>query len=64
MLVSIEGKNANVVVPNQLTAEWLDRRLYQSLNRTFRDIIGREVDFRFVPAAVSPHPSFDKAVPS
>jgi len=54
MLVSVEGKNANIVVPNQNTADWIDRRLYQSLNRTFRDIIGREVDFRFVPAAVSP----------
>jgi len=52
MLISMEGKTANVVVPNQLTAEWLERRLYQSLNRAFSDIIGQDVEFRFVPAAV------------
>ena len=50
MLISLDGKTANVVVPNQLTAEWLTRRLYQSLNRTFGDVIGQAVDFRFIPA--------------
>jgi len=52
MLVSIEGKTANVVVPNQLTADWIERRLYQTLNRAFTDIIGQDVDFRFIPAAI------------
>jgi len=51
MLMSVEDNTANVVVPDQHTADWIERRLYQSLHRTFTDIIGQQVDFRFVPAA-------------
>ena len=51
MLVSVDGKTANVVVPNQMTAEWIERRLYQSLNRTFAGVTGQDVEFRFIPAA-------------
>jgi len=55
MLVSMDGKTANVIVPNQNTADWIERRLYQGLIRTFTNIIGQEdVEFRFIPASTPP----------
>jgi len=55
MLVSLKGETAIVVVPNQNTADWIERRLYQSLIRTFTDVIGQEdIDFRFIPALTQP----------
>ena len=53
-LISVEGKTANVVVPYQFTGEMIENRIYQGLKRTFSDVIGQEVDFRFVPAAAPP----------
>jgi len=52
MLVSVEGTTANVVVPSQLTADWIERRLYQSLQRTLTNIVGHDIEFRFIPAAI------------
>jgi len=52
MLVSVEGNTANVVVPSQLTADWIERRLYQSLQRTFTNIVGHDIDFRFIPTSI------------
>jgi len=52
MLVSVEGTTANVVVPSQLTADWIERRLYQSLQRTFTNVVGHDIDLRFIPASI------------
>ena len=55
-LVSVKGDTATVVVPNQFTAQWIERRLYQSLVSTFRGIIHQKVDFQFIPAQPSELP--------
>ena len=48
LLVSVAGQAAHVLVPNQLTAQWLERRLYQSVARTLGDVIHQDVDVVFV----------------
>lgn len=54
ILVELSGKTAHVVVPNQFTVDWLNRRLYQSIARTLGDVINQDVQIEFFAADIVP----------
>jgi len=52
ILLGITGNTAQVMVPNAFAAEWLRRRLYQSIARTLSDVIHQDIEVEFVAADV------------
>jgi len=48
MLVQISNGTAHVVVPNQFTVEYLNRRFYQSIARTLSKVIDQDMTVEFL----------------
>ena len=63
-ITSIDEKTVHVLVKSTFALDWLERRCYQSIEKTLEKITGNKYNVNFVIQATSPSNSISQAKPS